>query len=618
MILNLSTFLNKTMITNYNTLQFITTFSIINFPTFFLFSFFNILLLLCLLSLINNNMMMAFVLLLILPLITLFYIIMYYYLVLTCNKSNIFKVELNFVSGLKYILSLFMFNYTIIYIHLYLFLTYNKLTFVNYLLAKGFSFLFVWYISYPNYFNFFFNYEILDTTLFNSNLFFFNSLPLVFIFNIDTLGILFMGLSGLLIFLCLIFLWPTFNVDKNIILYISQLLLLLIQLQITFTTNNLLTFFVAFESLLIPMIILISLWGSPNKRQANNYLVFYTLISAIPMLLAILYIYNCYGNLNIVYLKNCASWTWTEQLLLWLAFFFAFAVKTPMVPVHIWLLKAHVDAPTVGSVILAGVLLKIGLIGFIRITIPLFPEITHFFAPYISAIATVGVFYASCITLRQIDMKRIIAYSSVAHMNMALVSLCSLNPLGLYSCIYLMLSHGLIASGLFFIIGFLYNRFHIRIISYYSGLATIMPVFTICFFLLSLANMAFPFTSGFIGEFLLLLSIMSNNWFLGVLNLLSLLITPIYTLLLFNRLCLGELKIQFQNLVATAYFLHTTPATSPSTAYNFSIFDLTYLEFFIMVVLLVLIFFLGVYPQYILNLLIHSSSLYTIVLYFFI
>jgi len=146
--------------------------------------------------------------------------------------------------------------------------------------------------------------------------------------------------------------------------------------------------------------------------------------------------------------------------------------------------KAHVDAPTVGSVILAGVLLKVGLIGFIRFLIPLFPEATHFFAPYVSAIATAGVLYASFITLRQIDIKRIIAYSSVAHINIAIVSLCALNPLGLYSSIYLIVSHGLIASGLFFLVGFLYTRFHVRSVSYFGGLATIIPIITLFFFYL--------------------------------------------------------------------------------------------------------------------------------------
>lgn len=435
--------------------------------------------------------------------------------------------------------------------------------------------------------------------------------PLAFVFYIDILGVLFMGLSMILVFLCILFLWPTFELEKNLVLYVSQLLILLAQLQMTFAAANLLTFFLAFESLLIPMIIMISIWGSPNRRQANNYLVFYTMVSAIPMLLAIIYIHQKYGNLNINYLMSVLSWTWTEQFWLWCAFFFAFAVKTPMVPVHIWLPKAHVDAPTVGSVILAGLLLKVGLIGFIRILLPLFPEATHFFAPYVSALATVGVLYSSLITLRQIDMKRIIAYSSVAHMNMAVVSLCSLNPIGLYSTIYLMLSHGLIASGLFFLVGFLYNRFHVRTVAYFGGLATIMPVMTVVFFIFSLANMAFPFTSGFIGEFLLLLGITSTNFFLGFCNATSMLITTVYTMLLFGRVFLGELKPQFQQLVQQVVDVSTDNKLTgmPFLSRKFSIYDLYYYEFIIVGILMIGIFWWGCYPQILLNSLLASPTL---------
>jgi len=471
-------------------------------------------------------------------------------------------------------------------------------------------------------------YEVLSTMtqqpfLFDmhSN-FFANKLPVQFIFYIDILGILFMGLSMVLIFLCIFFLWPTIELDKNFTLYVNQLLILLTQLQITFTAANLLTFFIAFESLLIPMIIMIAIWGSPNRRQANNYLVFYTMVSAIPMLLGIIYINQKYGTLNIEELVLVASWSWTEQFYLWLAFFFAFAVKTPMVPWHIWLPKAHVDAPTVGSVILAGLLLKVGLVGFIRVSIPLFQEATHFFAPYVSALATVGVLYASLITLRQIDMKRIIAYSSVAHMNMAMVSLCSLNPIGLYSTIFLMLSHGLIASGLFFLVGFLYNRYHVRTVSYFGGLATIMPVMTIIFFLFSLANCAFPFTSGFIAEFLLLLGITSTNFFLGFLNATSMLITVVYSFLLFGRVFLGEMKPHFQGLVQQALLQPTNTITKKNmlTENNlltkFSIYDMCYYEFFIVIVLLIGIFWWGVYPQEILGLLLHSPYLMKICLFF--
>jgi NADH-quinone oxidoreductase subunit M len=472
---------------------------------------------------------------------------------------------------------------------------------------------------------------------YNNSLF---HLPIGLEFYIDELSMLFMGLSFSLIFLCIVFLWPTLELDVNKTLYISQLLLLLTQLQATFTAANLLTFFVAFESLLIPMMIMIAIWGSKNNRQANNYLVFYTMFSAIPMLLAILYINNKAGTLNIselheLMLNQIIIWTWEEEMYLWLAFFLGFAVKTPMVPFHIWLPKAHVDAPTVGSVILAGLLLKVGLVGFIRVLLPLFPVATIFFSPYVSAVATVGVIYSSLITLRQIDMKRIIAYSSVAHMNMALVSLCSLNGVGIYSSIYLMLSHGLIASGLFFLVGFLYNRFHVRSIENYSGLGTIMPIMSMFFFIFTLANIAFPLTSGFIGEFLLLLGISLSNFYLGFLNAFSMLLTTVYSMLLFGRVFLGELNLWFQNLVENKYMMekvtmivqknHKQEFSPDSTAYfkeyedelfkSISFFDIYYYEINILIFLLIGIFYMGIYPHSIFEVLVDSFYLTYIINY---
>ena len=550
----------------------------------------------------SSLLLVSFFFLLFLPLI-------YILILISLPYLNRYGYKLNYFVWLKLSLKFFLF----IYLTFYLILVYQLFN-MNAALFAQFK------VSEP--FTFFESTGSLQTVssllslLFNPELNFNTLVPAAvsFIFYIDVLGILFMGLSLLLIFLCVLFLWPTIELEKNIILYLSQLFLLLTQLQMTFTAANLLTFFVAFESLLIPMILMIAVWGSPNRRQANNYLVFYTMVSAVPMLLGIIYIQQKYGNLDISYLMTVATWTWSEQFWLWSAFFFAFAVKTPMVPVHIWLPKAHVDAPTVGSVILAGLLLKVGLVGFIRILLPLFPEATHFFAPYVSSLATVGVIYASFITLRQIDMKRIIAYSSVAHMNMAVVSLCSLNPLGLYSSIYLMLSHGFIASGLFFLVGFLYNRFHVRAVAYFGGLATIMPVMTVVFFLFSLANMAFPFTSGFIGEFLLLLSISSTNLFLGFLNATSMLLTTIYTMLLFGRVFLGELKPKFQALAQGVNY--NLPTKTSFLVKKFSIYDLYYYEFVIVAILLFFIFWLGCYPQVLFSILLKSSNLGLICAFF--
>lgn len=435
----------------------------------------------------------------------------------------------------------------------------------------------------------FFDYNHFDTSFFISQIkfFFFNCW-----FVIDTVTIIFMFLTFLLIALCIVFLWPTMFTDKNFILYISQLVLLLVMLQLTFSASNLFSFFLAFESLLIPMIIMIALWGSKNNRQANNYLIFYTMVSALPLLLAILYLKIKCGTTNAFLLPFFLyKLALSEKIMIWFSLFFAFAVKTPMVPVHIWLPKTHVDAPTVGSVILAGVLLKVGLVGIMRFLVPLFPVLTQAFAPYVMAVATIGVLYASLITLRQIDIKRIIAYSSVAHMNMALVCFFSFTDISYWSTVYLMVSHGLIASGLFFLVGFLYNRFHVRSIYYYSGLATCMPVTAIYFFLFTLANMAFPLTSGFIGEFLLLFSISLNNFYLAFLNSLSLLLTTVYCVLLFGRMFLGELKPWLEQMVLNYIYAKT------NNKENEMQLDLNTQEQIILFILLFFIFILGLYPE---------------------
>ena len=365
-------------------------------------------------------------------------------------------------------------------------------------------------------------------------------------FTIDPLGLIFVALNILLLSLCLYIIIPTHEIEPQIHIYYGLLLCLITLLNIVFLAADILTFFLAFESILIPIILIIGIWGSSNKRQANNYLIFYTSVGAIPILLAIFYLWRQFGAEYLSFsIISILPFSWNEQFWLWLAFFISFAIKTPIVPVHLWLPKAHVDAPTAGSVILAGLLLKIGLFGFLRLLIPILPLATIFFAPYVSVFATIGVLYASAITLRQVDIKRIIAYSSIAHINIALVSLCSLNSFSILASIYLMLSHGIIASALFFIVGFLYNRFHQRLVSYYGGLASFIPIFTIFFFYFSLANIAFPITSGFIGEFFCLAGIMSANTSLAIVNATSILFTTTYSILLFGRVCLGNIKSWF-------------------------------------------------------------------------
>lgn len=441
-----------------------------------------------------------------------------------------------------------------------------------------------------------------------------------FQFHLDNLGIVFLTLNVLLFSLCIYILEDLKYTDVQFRFYVHLLLIIIGLLNIVFCCADILTFFIAFEIVLIPIVLMISNWGSVNRIQANNYLIFYTAVGAVPIIIAIVYIWNSslvnsglfseaisifwsvtsntssISGLSFSHLST-VNWEWQEEIWLWLAFFFAFAIKTPIVPFHIWLPKAHVDAPTVGSVVLAGLLLKVGLFGFLRLLFPVFPHAIEFFAPYVAAFATVGVVYASFVTLRQIDLKRIIAYSSVAHINIALVSLCSLNKAGILSSIFLILSHGIVSSALFFLIGFLYHRFHQRLTPYYGGLATLMPYFTIFLFYFSLANIAFPLTVGFIGEFWCLTGIISTSFILGFVNSISILLTTVYSIIIFGRISFGLLSPKLVQVCAS--IISDTGRNKLSDLKKFVgfNFDLKTFEFKILLVLVSLSFYFGVFPD---------------------
>jgi len=397
-----------------------------------------------------------------------------------------------------------------------------------------------------------------------------NLLNIQFLFGLDGMSIYFFVLTTFLFFTCLLFVWNEFYIKEYVLcLLIIEFLLLLV-----FSVLDLLLFYVFFEAILIPMFLLIGLWGSRERKLRAVYLLFfYTLFGSVLMLLGILYIYSVVGTLNLEYLLT-HSFTFDEQYWLWLAFFLSFASKIPMFPFHIWLPEAHVEAPTVGSVILAGILLKLGVFGFLRYSLTLFPLASFYFSPLVYLLSICGVIYASLSAIRQTDFKRIIAYSSVSHMNLVTLGIFSFNIIGLEGALMQSISHGFVSSAMFFMIGILYDRYHSRLLYYFGGLVHLMPLYAFLFLLFTMANIALPGTSSFVGEFLLLYGIFEINVVTAALAATGVILGGAYSLWLYNRLIFGNLKI----------------------SYTLKFKDLNLREFSILLPLSLLVILMGVYP----------------------
>jgi len=353
--------------------------------------------------------------------------------------------------------------------------------------------------------------------------------------GVDGISILFVVLTAFLMPICVLASW---GVTNRVVEYMAAFLALETLVIGVFTALDLFLFYVFFEGGLIPMFLIIGIWGGKNRIYAAYKFFLYTLLGSILMLGAMLYMVSAAGTSSI---PELAAFDFARGAQLWLfaAFFASFAVKMPMWPVHTWLPDAHVEAPTAGSVILAGILLKLGGYGFIRFCLPMFPDASLAFRPLVFALSVTAIIYTSLVAWRQTDMKKLIAYSSVAHMGFVTLGIFAANTQGLQGAIFQMLSHGLISGALFLCVGVVYDRMHTREIAFYGGLATRMPMYAAVFLLFTMGNVGLPGTSGFVGEMLTMTGTYQASSWAAVLAVSGIILSAVYALTLYRRVIYG-------------------------------------------------------------------------------
>jgi NADH-quinone oxidoreductase subunit M len=357
--------------------------------------------------------------------------------------------------------------------------------------------------------------------------------------GVDGISVLFVVLTAFLMPLCILASWT--SIDERVKEYMIAFLVLETLMIGVFCALDLILFYLFFEGGLIPMFLIIGIWGGARRVYASFKFFLYTLLGSVLMLLAIMAMYWHAGTTDIPTLltyKFPADMQWW----LWLAFFASFAVKLPMWPVHTWLPDAHVEAPTAGSVILAGILLKMGGYGFLRFSLPMFPLASLEFAPFVFTLSVIAIIYTSLVALAQEDVKKLIAYSSVAHMGFVTMGIFSFTVQGVDGAIFQMLSHGLVSAALFLCVGVVYDRMHTREIAAYGGLVNRMPLYAAVFMVFTLANVGLPGTSGFVGEFLTLVGAFKANTWVAFLATFGVILSAAYALWLYRRMIFGPLE----------------------------------------------------------------------------
>jgi NADH-quinone oxidoreductase subunit M len=390
--------------------------------------------------------------------------------------------------------------------------------------------------------------------------------------GVDGISVLFVLLSTLLMPICILSAWDA--IQTKVREFMLSFLILETMMVGMFCATDFVLFYMFFEGVLIPMYLIIGVWGGPRRVYAAVKFFLYTLTGSVLMLLALIAMWLAAGTTDIATLMQTA-FSPHMQTWLFLALFASFAVKVPMWPVHTWLPDAHVEAPTAGSVILAGVLLKMGAYGFLRFSVPMLPDASAYFAPYIFALSIVAVIYTSLVALAQEDMKKLIAYSSVAHMGVVTIGIFTFNVQGLSGALFQMLSHGIVASSLFLIVGVVYDRIHSREIARYGGLGDRMPGYALVFMLFMMASMGLPGTAGFVGEFLVIIGALQVNFWLALLGGMGMILGAAYMLYLYRRVIFG--RITHADLRG--------------------ILDLSPREWAVFVPLMVLTLWMGIYPS---------------------